>query len=218
MEILTLTLQTKDLMGTKKFYQDILGFQKLAESEKHLVFQVGSSSLIFELVEESNAPKYHFAFNIPINKMDEAISWAIQKVDLLENDKKETIIHFENWKAKAIYFFDTNRNIVELICREDLNYTTDSAFSAESIFNISEIGLVVDYPLQTSAEIIEKTNTCFFDKGPKREDFAALGTDAGLFVISNPHRNWYPTKDRAEKHKVRAKIKVKEEIFELEFH
>lgn len=218
MEILELTLQTNNLIETEKFYQEIIGFEKADKTKKSISFYIGTSKLVFELIDSEQSPKYHFAFNIPIDKINEAVNWASQRTNLIVTDDNNFVTDFENWKAKAIYFFDNNQNILEFICRTDLNNSVDSKFSVDTILNINEIGLVTDNPLKSGNEIIEKSKTDFFIKGPKREDFVAVGDDYGLFVISNPNRNWYPTKEKAEKHKVRAKIKVAENEFELEFN
>ncbi|MBN9294615.1 MAG: VOC family protein [Flavobacteriia bacterium] len=217
MKIKELTLLTNNLTETKKFYEDTIGFQKITETQTSISFAVGTSKLVFELTEENQNPKYHFAFNIPTNALNDAINWTLQRTSLIETENS-FITDFENWKAKAIYFFDNNRNILEFICRTDLNNPTDKPFSAETILNINEIGLVIDQPLQIGNEIIEKTRIEYFAKGPKREDFVAVGNDDGLFVISNPNRKWYPTQEMAEKWKVKGKIKVADNEYELEFN
>lgn len=217
MKIQELTLLTNNLSETKNFYQKTIGFQKISETETSISFAVGTSILIFELTEKNQNPKYHFAFNIPTNTLNDAINWTLQRTSLLKTENS-FITDFENWKAKAIYFFDNNRNILEFICRTELNNPTDKPFSVETILNINEIGLVIDHPLQIGNEIIEKTKIEYFAKGPKREDFVAIGNDNGLFVISNPNRNWYPTQEKAEKWKVRGKVKVAENEYELEFN
>ncbi|WP_445722082.1 VOC family protein [Flavobacterium sp.] len=217
MKIQELTLLTNNLIETKKFYENTIGFQKIIETETSISFAVGTSKLIFELTEENNNPKYHFAFNIPTNMLNDAIDWILKRTSLIETENT-FITDFENWKAKAIYFFDNNRNILEFICRTDLNNQTDKPFSVETILNINEIGLVIDQPLQIGKEIIEKTKTEYFSKGPKREDFVAIGNDNGLFVISNPNRKWFPTQEMAEKWKVKGKIKVADKEYELEFN
>lgn len=217
MKILELTLLTNNLSDTKGFYEHTIGLQKIAETKTSVSFAIGSSKLIFELTEEYQNPKYHFAFNIPTNTINDAINWTLQRTSLIETENS-FIANFENWKAKAIYFFDNNRNVLEFICRADLNNPTDKPFSVESILNINEIGLVTDQPLQTGNEIIDKTRIEYFAKGPKRDDFVAIGNDNGLFVISNPNRNWYPTQEKAEKWKVRGKIRVADNEYELEFN
>lgn len=218
MEILELTLRTNDIIETEKFYGQTIGLKKTQQTEKSISFNVGTSNLIFELIDKEQSPKYHFAFNIPTNKIEEAINWTSQRTNLIAVADNNFVADFENWKAKAIYFFDNNQNVLEFICRSDLKNPVDRIFSIDTILNINEIGIVTDKPLEIAKEIIEKTKTIFFSKGPKREDFVAVGTDSGLFVISNPKRNWYPTEQKAEKYIVKAKIKVAGNEFELEFN
>lgn len=218
MRIIELTLQTNNLEKTKHFYHEIIGFDIIDDSEKEISFKVGSSKLKFVQVNSGYHPKYHFAFTIPTNKLEEAIAWTSHRVNLIKTDENEIISNFENWKAKAIYFYDNNLNILELICRTDLKNSVEDEFSIKAILNINEIGIATDHPLQLGTEINEKIKSGFFAKGPKGEDFAAVGTDHGLFVISNPDRNWYPTQDKVEKCKLKTKVKVNEVEFEMEFN
>jgi catechol-2,3-dioxygenase len=217
MKIQELTLLTNNLFETNEFYEQKIGFEKIEETETKIGFAAGRSKLIFKLTNKKYHPKYHFAFNIPTNKIDEAIHWTLERTNLISTDNSY-ITDFENWKAKAIYFFDNNQNIVEFISRTDLNNATNKPFSVASILSINEIGLVTDEPLQTGNELIQKIEIDFFAKGPKREDFVALGDEEGLFVISNPNRKWYPTQEMAEKWKLKAKIKIAKNEYDLEYH
>lgn len=218
MEIKELILQTNNISKTKHFYKNTIGFDILNETEKSITFLVGTSKLTFEIVEVKICPKYHFAFNIPSNKLVEALNCFSNKVDLIPNGNNEYINDFKDWKANSIYFYDNNRNILELITRIDLNNSTEKHFSVDSILNINEIGIVVEFPIELGEEIIQKNNTNFFAKGPKRPDFVAVGNENGLFVISNHHRNWYPTQERAEKQTVKAKVKIHDKEFDLIFN
>ncbi|MDI9310345.1 MAG: VOC family protein [Limnohabitans sp.] len=217
MKILELSLLTNDIKSTVEFYTSILNFEVLEMSEVKVVFRVGESKLRFELSAQSIKPKYHFAFNIPYNQIDEARKWLSDRIKLIETEDGQ-VTHFENWNAKAVYFYDNNENIVEFIVRKDLNNDSNTIFSTTSLISINEVGLVVDSPLQIAEKILQKTGIDFFEKGPKREDFAALGNDEGLFVISNDKRNWYPTQDRAEIFPVSVKIQHKHLVFDLDFN
>ena len=107
---------------------------------------------------------------------------------------------------------------MELISRSDLNNNNDNPFSIEQILNINEIGLVTDMPIQTGNEIIHQKEIDFFMKGPRKDDFVAVGCDDALFVISSPNRSWYPTQEKAEKWKVRATINIANKEYELEYN
>ena len=218
MKILELTLLTNNLGNCKSFYQGAMGFQLMDENEGSVTFAIGTSILKFELCPVNHNPKYHFALNIPTNKMDEAIIWMIKRTSLIQIEKNTFNTYFENWKAKAIFFYDDQGNILEFICRDDLKNESEEAFCVESILNISEVGLVAEEPLLMANEIIRKTKSEFFPKGPKRIDFCAVGTESGLFVISNPKRNWFPTQELAQKWKVKAKVEVDDLEYDLEFN
>ena len=205
MDILEIEIQTDDLVATEIFYSDILGLKLTNKGQNSVSFLAGQSTLTFIKSNKLN-PKYHFAFNIPHNKLDEAIIWATSKLNLIENADNGIVANFESWNARAIYFFDNNKNIIELIARFDLLNSTDKPFDISSIQSISEIGIVADAPLKLAEKLVEENNLYFFAKGSKSEKFATLGNDNGLFVIVETNRKWYPTELHAEKHFTRIKI------------
>ncbi|MCU7616622.1 VOC family protein [Chryseobacterium sp. PBS4-4] len=217
MKISELIIQTSNLYQTETFYSSILEFKILSKNESYVSFIVGHSVLTFEKTDNEIKPKYHFAFNIPFNKMEEGLLWISEKISLIEING-DYIAHFENWKAKSIYFYDNNENILELITRNDLNNYSEHKFTNESIISINEVGIVTEKPMVLGNEIIKMTKSEFFAKGPKREDFVAVGNENGLFVISNSHRNWFPTSYKAEKQRTKVRIKVDDTDFDLEFN
>lgn len=216
MDIIELLLPANNLEETERFYAQLLEFDIVHKEENSISFLVGSSKLIFYKADHPS--NYHFAFNIPKNKLEEAIEWILQKTELIKVENNSYITDFENWNAQAVYFYDNEQNILEFITRADLCNLSSEAFSVKSILNISEIGIVDDEPLKLAEQIIAQTQLDYFEKGPKREDFVALGDDNGLFVISNPHRNWYPTGIKAVKYPVKTRIQWLDNVYELEFN
>jgi hypothetical protein len=205
MNILELEILTNNLYKTEKFYTEFLGLTICLKDENFISFLAGQSILTFTSSEEVN-PTYHFAFNIPHNKFDEAVVWACAKFDMIKNHDNEIVTDFVNWNAKSVYFYDNNNNVLELIARFDLPNTSEDPFTGSSIQSISEVGIVTDEPLVFGEHIAKAYGVPFYSRGPKREDFAAMGNDEGLFVISQGSRNWYPTNHRAEKHATKIKI------------
>lgn len=198
MKILEIELQTNNLQQTERFYSDVLELKISSRSSDTIEFLVGESTLRFR--ESLNtSSKYHFAFNIPNNKLAESIEWISPKVEMILNSKDLMITHFDNWNAESIYFYDNNKNILEFISRFDLDNSSKGSFNSDMILSISEMGVVAEKPLLKAEELHKKENLNYFKKGPKREDFVALGDENGLIVISNPDRNWYPTNDLAVK-------------------
>jgi len=205
MDILEIEILTDDLVETESFYSDILGLQLASKEKNSISFLAGQSTLTFIGSVKLN-PKYHFAFNIPRNKLDEAIIWASAKLDLIKIADNGIVANFESWNAKAIYFFDNNGNILEFIARFDLNNDSDKPFGISSIQSISEIGIVTDAPIKLADKLIKKNSLYFFAKGSKSEKFVTLGNDKGLFIIVETNRKWYPTEQQAEKHYTKIKI------------
>ena len=205
MEIKEIEIQTDDLKGTENFYANVLGFELIEKEQNTIAFLAGNSILSF--IKSTNLnPKYHFAFNIPKNKLNEATIWLNSKVNLLLNDENEIITDFGDWNAKAIYFYDNNNNIVEFITRFDLTNETEKKFDASSVLSISEIGIVANDPMKLASQIMDKNHLNYFEKGKQSENFISIGDDNGLVIIVKNDRKWYPTEQKAEQHVARVKI------------
>lgn len=205
MDIIEIEIQTDDLVETETFYSDILGLQLASKGQNSISFLAGHSTLTFIKSNKLN-PKYHFAFNIPHNKLDEAIIWATTKLNLIENEDNGIVADFDSWNAKAVYFYDNNKNILEFIARFDLQNSIDKPFDFSSIQSISEIGIVSDAPKRLADKLSSEYNLEFFTKGTQSEKFASLGNDNGLFIIVESGRKWFPTEQQSEKHYTRIKI------------
>ncbi len=189
-------IQTSRLQELQEFYASVLQLKVEAINESKIRIHFGYS--VIE-VEESpkEEPFYHFAINIPANKIEEARSWLVnKKIELLwMDDYKSDVADFRNWHAKSVYFFDPAGNVVELIARFDLNNETHEAFSSNHFLSISEIGLVFPQnEIDQQVELIMKeTGLPYFLKQPPMQQFKVLGDDEGLFIIVTENRNWYPT-------------------------
>lgn len=216
MKINQIQIKTSDIQKTTLFYQEILGLFILEKDQKSVSIQAGNSILKF--VEDPQFDSiYHFAFNIPNNKLEEAIAWIKNKIDLLVIEDKNVIARFENWNANAVYFYDNNGNLLEFIARHDLDNNQSTPFDSKSILNISEIGIVNETPLELANQLIEKHELEFFDKNPNSELFSAVGNDEGLLIIVQPNRNWYPTQISAASNKTAVQIENNGDLIELNF-
>jgi catechol-2,3-dioxygenase len=205
MEIKEIVIQTDDLKGTENFYANVLGFELIKKEQNTIAFLAGNSILSF--IKSTNLnPKYHFAFNIPKNKLNESTIWLNSKVNLLLNDENEIITDCGDWNAKAIYFYDNNNNIVEFITRFDLTNETEKKFDSSSVLSISEIGIVANDPMKLASQIMDKNHLKYFEKGKQSENFISIGDDNGLVIIVKNDRKWYPTEQKAEQHVARVKI------------
>lgn len=185
MEIKEISLLTSKLKEMKKFYVEELSVPLYIENEQSFTLKIGNTKLEFVGSDEDSF--YHFAFNIPNDKLMEAKNWLEERTEILTEDGEE-IIHFPSpWDASALYFFDPSGNIVELIERERLNQFVDEEFSGASFLNVSEIGIPVDSPDEFKVLIKDLNLPVFRDF----EQFKALGDDNGLFIVVNQNRKWF---------------------------
>jgi len=125
MKIKDLKIYSKNLSQQIDFYSNTIGLKVIENSEKRAVFQVGNSRITFE--ENEKFLPYHFAINIPCNKEDEALSWLKERVEILKDEQNE-IQDFDFWNAKAIYFYDSDKNIIEFIARKNMKNEIDELF------------------------------------------------------------------------------------------
>lgn len=195
MHIKEIDLYTADLEGTIRFYSGSIGLETLSLQEDRVAFKAGDTVLTFIRSEAEHI--YHFAFDIPNNKMLEAVQWLALRAERIANHEGNYLTVFDNWNAQSVYFYDNNSNIVEFITRFDQGINSDEPFSAALITSVSEIGLVAENPIDFGEQLAAQYPVSFYHKGPKREDFAALGDESGLFIISGQSRHWYPTETTA---------------------
>ncbi len=192
MLIKELHLLTNDLARTENFYHNILEFPVAHRTASSIDLSVGTTLLKF-MHTTTEAPFYHFAFNIAHNKIEEALQWIEPKAEVMNIAGEGKIADFRNWNAKAFYFYDSNGSILEFIARFDLPNATDKPFDASAICSISEIGLVVNDVRTECAALIEKYTLSYFSRQTPMQNFAAVGDDEGLFIVVPKGRPWYPT-------------------------
>lgn len=193
-------MQTNRLFPLYHFYKNILKLPVNDDSDDHFTIHAGLSKLIFEKTEDPlGYPNYHFAFNVPSNRIQEAHDWLKERTELLWiEDYQSYITDFRSWNAHSVYFLDPAGNIAELIARADLNDIINEPFSSKHIRNVSEIGLVFpEKGFQRSIEqMLKDYKLEYFSKQPPLEKFCAIGDEEGLFIIVPENRSWYPCKDK----------------------
>lgn len=195
MQINRVIVQTSALKELTAFYKTVVGLSTDSKNENEISIMIGSTELVFKQVSAAD-PFYHFAINIPANKINEAKDWLSSRVELIwMADYKSDIADFVNWQAKSVYFFDPAGNIVELIARFDLDNKTDQLFSSEQFLSVSEMGLVIksDEFDRGLTNLLERYQLSYFAKQPPLPQFRAIGDDEGLFIVVPENRNWYPT-------------------------
>ncbi len=200
------------LSEMKVFYHDKLGFDVLSESAAEICFKAGATRLEFVKIEAEKkegqteserrreGPFYHFAFNIPHNKVLAARKWQLERSALVGTPEHmrdpaypDDVRHFRNWNAHSVFYFDPAFNIVEYIARHDLKNDAPDPdfFSTSDILYASEIGFVMERKDQPKATAIihEKLGLKGY-KDPK-ESWWAMGDERGLILcLGNIGGKW----------------------------
>ena len=213
MDILKLTLSTADLKSTKEFYNNRLGLAVINEQETSVSFSIGNSVIQFQ--QSTTKALYHFAFNIPQNKIAEALQWCLANQFQMLPFQSENLVDFPNWNAQSVYFLDNNGNILELIARHDLNNATAEPFIVTQLLGVSEIGLVVDDVLQFCSEINAKYGIPYYEKQPPAPDFSVMGDATGLFIVVPQNRKWFPTTIRSAKFPLQVSFRQNQSVYQL---
>lgn len=199
MKIKELHLLSDNIIETELFYNNVLNVKTEDKSPNTVSFNVGSTKIIFIQTKTNIKPVYHFAFDIPNNKFEEAFEWMKARTQLIPViDENNFVSKFDLWNAKSFYFYDNNLNLLELICRFDVNNETEKPFDSSSILYASEIGIVSESASQTADFLTNKYGIKEFPKQAGTDSFTALGDDYGLLVLVNNQRNWFPTNDLAK--------------------
>lgn len=193
MIIKKLTLLSHELEKQKKFYVQNFGFKLLAESENSFEIQTGFSILRFK--KSTEFKPYHIAFGIPYSLHTSASDWTEKRVNI-QKDEGEKIVDFPAWNAKAIYFYDEDKNICEFIARKDLPLTSAVNFDVNQVYNIAEIGLVTNDIPSVFTKLQLSTKIQKYDGNMR--NFLAVGDFKGLFICINKNdKKWFPTYDEA---------------------
>jgi catechol 2,3-dioxygenase-like lactoylglutathione lyase family enzyme len=205
MQIRKLRIASAYIDELRKFYVDQLGFEELAGigGSDGLTIQTGFTEFTF--VPGTEEARYHFAFNIRPDQLDDAFRFLeSHRVHLLINKTDNSVfVDFPNWWARSIYFFDPAGNIVEFIARGALAKAGNApAFSAASVIGVSEIGVSVDDVPAMSEWMSGVHGIGGFIRQQNTSEFAAIGDDEGLLLLVNPGRRWLMSDFEAGKHPV----------------
>lgn len=176
------------------------------------VVRIGSTELVLVPGAAGVDAFYHLAINVPPGSIGKASAWLADRgVDRIAppDGAASEIVRFEAWRADAVYFQDPMGNIVELIARERTEAPDPDGFGPEHLLRISEIGIVTgDGRTPAGAPTVAETATLLSSRlglrpfpdpeAPVATDatFAALGDDAGLLILAQRGRAWFPTADR----------------------
>lgn len=193
--ILELRLMTSvSLDAMKAYYIDLLEMELISYNTSELTFMGGRTAITFIRSHDAGDPWYHFAFNIPENKILAARDWQLERTDLIPTPTNKIdagypsdVRHFRHWNAHSLFFWDPAGNLLEYIARHDMNNASSGAFSKKDILYASEIAFVVD-DQATEASLLHQHLK--LEPYPRSTDFWwSMGDESGL-LLCIPKRLW----------------------------
>lgn len=192
--IAQLRLQTSELGALHRFYEQTLGLTVSRDADAIRV-EAGATEIIFDSLAASDTPPfYHFAWNIPQNKLELVRLWQRERTPLIRRDGEE-VIEFPAWNAQSVFFHDPVGNILEHIARHDLDNSAVGEFEpSRDVLCVSEIGVVVDDVPKAVAMIRESLGIEIYRDN--YEAFASMGDANGLLILVQRDRKWTPDRVR----------------------
>lgn len=207
--ILRLNLKSASpLSELQRFYQDLLGLEVSEQGPGRLTVTAGRTPITFTAATpEEGDPTYHFAFNIPENKIYRAREWQLDRSpvlrrtpDAFSHPDYDDVTDFWHWNAHSIFFEDPAGNLLEYIARHDLDNASSGPFTSEDILYVSEIGFVAQDVPAFGEDLQEGTGLDLYFAGG--DSFRAFGDPNGLLLVLQEgvqrwdrQRSWavYPT-------------------------
>lgn len=188
--ILSLELLTAaPLAAMRDFYHRLLGLKIIDDSTDRLTIAAGETALTFiPATATDGQPFYHFAFNIPENKVEAAWRWQKERTPLLPipqrlRDPKfpDEVVNYAHWNAHSVFFFDPAGNVVEYIARHDLKNGAAGDFYGNDILYASEIAFVSDDVPKLATQLKDIVGATQYRGGD--DNFTALGDEHGLLLV-----------------------------------
>jgi catechol-2,3-dioxygenase len=179
-----------DVEATRAFYAGVLHLPELP-AEEGIVFAAGHTRLTFRAAQAGEQPRYHFAFSVPFTRFDAARRMVAAHTPLITADGDEVIVH-ASWDAVAFYFRDPAGSIVECIARRAEPADAPQTQHPLGIGSVCEVGLVVDDVPALATTLRSALKVTPF-RGSEGATFTALGDEAGLLIIVQRGREWYPS-------------------------
>lgn len=207
MDVQKVTYQTADFEAVESFYVDTLGLPVVDQHDDRFTVDVGDSAVEFTRADDDTHPFYHFTWDVPKNRFDEAKAWLRDRTKLLKSPSGDDEVYFETLDFHSVYFFDPAGNLGELAARHSLDTASDRAFDATELVHVSEVGLPV-HDVVDAVETLESDTV--LSRHPAADDInpeiCPVGDDTGMFPIMKVGKKWFMTDKPAEVHPVTVEL------------
>lgn len=207
MKIQEVSYQTADFESVREFYVERFGLPVVTETADRFVVEVGETAVEFTRAEDDADPFYHFTWDVPENRFEDAKAWLAERTDLLESPDGDDEVYFEALDFHSVYFFDPAGNLGEFAARHTLDTASDRSFDATELVRVSEVGM----PVEDVVEDIETLESdTVIDRHPAlgelNPDISPVGNDEGMFPIIRTGKEWFMTDKPAEVHPITVEL------------
>lgn len=208
MEIQKVSYRTAAFESVREFYVERFGLPVVEETADRFVVEVGESAVEFVRTDEADAdPFYHFTWDVPENRFEEAKTWLAERTDLLESPEGDDEVYFEALDFHSAYFFDPAGNLGEFAARHSLDTASDEPFDATELVRVSEVGMPVEDVVE-DVETLESDTVV--DRHPQlgeiNPDVSPVGNDEGMFPVIRTGKEWFMTDEPAEVHPITVEL------------
>lgn len=184
-------LTIASLEEMKKFYGETMGLPVMLKNNE-LIVTAGETLITFlPSADKKVRPFYHFAFNIPENKIQKAFEWQRKRTPVIHPNPegaKDQVVNFAHWNAHSIFFLDPAGNLLEYIARHDLHNAVDGEFSVKDILCASEIGMIVDDVIASGNSLKKEMDLPSYRDA--ESGFWPIGDESGLLLMIRKGRIW----------------------------
>jgi len=189
LRIREISMTARSLPAAATFYRDVLQLP-VDEQPGRVTVTVGQSRLIIASGPEFDGV-HHVAFGISPHEFDRARTWLKGRVELIPARGSDVIIGPAGWDSRSLYFLGPEDILLEFIARQADAGVPATDDVVPRPFSISEVGITVP---DTSAAVDAITRAQRLPTFPPQEpDFAPVGDHAGLLIIVDQDRVWFPT-------------------------
>lgn len=193
MNIRHVTISVPNPDETARFLVGVFGFS-VETGDTGTTLTMGRSTLTLDAGPTEPNGYYHLALSIPENAVEPAHDLLAAHVPLLPASDTGIVSSAPGWDAHSMYFNAPGNLNLELIARHRLPNAIDAPFSLSDILDISEVGVVVDDPIEATRDLQAVGHAPF---GEPSETFAPVGDDHGLLIVVKTGRTWFPTQDQS---------------------
>lgn len=207
MHVRKVTYETARVDALREFYLDTFGLPVIEDAADRFAFAVGETVVEFTRATGDSDPFYHFTWDVPENRFDEAKAWLRDRTALLESPDGEDEVYFEQLDFHSVYYLDPAGNLGELAARHTLETASDRPFDAGSFVRVSEVGMPV-------GDVRGAVETLAADVGVTRHPeldgcspvLTPVGDDEGMFPLLREWKEWFMTDRPGRVHPIAVEL------------